>query len=283
MGLGRLLHLSLFKLDPQNSFMISLSNERTILIIDPDDGGRVVSLVIDGYELLRDEKCNEDKSIFGYGSFPMAPYAGRIRHGKFEFDGEEIQLENLADAPHALHGTAIYQKWKVIEQTDLSCVISTDIKSGWPYQGIVTQKFMLQPNTIGMTMVLTAIDRMPAWLGFHPWFRKEISGVNYSLKADFEWMYVRDNQKVATPKIVRPKPLPWDDCFVGDNPNVEISWGDLLQLKLRSNWKYWVIYSEKRDAICLEPQTAPPNAIELNQCQILNAGDSMELEFQINF
>lgn len=263
--------------------MITLANERSILIIDPDDGGRVVSLVIDGYELLRDEKYNKDESIFGYGSFPMAPYAGRIRHGKFEFDGNKFQLQNLADAPHALHGTAIYQKWQVIEQTDLSCVIATDIKSGWPFHGTVTQKFMLHPNSIEMILVLTAIDRMPTWIGFHPWFRRQINSAELQLSADFSQMYVRDEEKVATKTISAPKPLPWDDCFIGDNPNIKLRWGDLLELKLSSNYPYWVIYSAPVDALCIEPQSAPPNAIELERHQILNSGDSVSLEFKISF
>jgi aldose 1-epimerase len=263
--------------------MITLSSDRAILVIDPTDGGRIASMVIDGYELLRDEKFNTEQSIFGYGSFPMAPYAGRIRHGKFEFDGISYQLENLADPPHALHGTAIYQSWNIDQQSDTACQISTDIAAGWPFCGSLNQSFQLDSDKITMTISLTAIDRMPGWVGFHPWFRKEINSEKIQLTADFSQMYVRDNEKVATKTIAPPKPLPWDDCFIGVEPNIKLRWGDLLELKLFSNFPYWVIYSAPNDALCIEPQSAPPNAIELGKHQILEPGESVTLEFQIWF
>ena len=134
-----------------------------------------------------------------------------------------------------------------------------------------------------MTISLTAIDRMPSWVGFHPWFRKEINSEEIQLTADFSQMYVRDNEKVATKTIAPPKPLPWDDCFIGTEPNIKLRWGNLLELELFSNFPYWVIYSAPTDALCIEPQSAPPNAIELEKHQILDPGESVTLEFKICF
>lgn len=263
--------------------MITLTSDRATAVIDPAAGGRLTQLVIDGYEILRDPRFNTDSPVFGYGSFPMAPYAGRIRHGSFRFQSRQYQLKNLADSPHALHGTVIYDSWLVTNHSTDKCEIQTNISGDWPFRGTVKQMFELTNSELRMVMELQAIDAMPAWLGFHPWFRKVIDGNEYQLTANFDHMYLRDAEKIATKLTGPPKPLPWDDCFVGTDPKIEISWGDLLSLKLVSNYPYWVIYSAPKDAICIEPQTAPPNAIEIEKAAELTAGESLRLDFSILF
>ena len=262
--------------------ILTLSNLRSIVVVDPIDGGRIVSIIIDGYEILRDEKFNTANSIFGYGSFPMAPYAGRIRNGKFEFNGEQHQLE-LADPPHAIHGTAVYQSWEVLNHASDKIELQTTIAAGWPYRGELQQEFILLENEIIIRMKLTAIDAMPAWIGFHPWFRKQINDQEFQLNTNFDQMYVRDEGQITTKTISTPKPLPWDDCFIGESPVIELSWGKLIKLKLESNSPYWVIYSAPADSLCIEPQSAPPNAIELERNQVLASGENVELEFKIKF
>jgi len=281
MGLEHLPHLNLSNPLPLNK-LITLTSARSIVVVDPEDGGRIVSIIIDGFEILRDENFNTEKSIFGYGCFPMAPYAGRIRHGKFEFDNRSHQLE-LADPPHAIHGTAVKQVWQVISQSSSEIELKTPISAGWPYRGEVIQNFELLESKLILKLKLIANEPMPAWIGFHPWFRKEINGSQLKLTANFEQMYVRDSEKVATKTISAPKPLPWDDCFIGTEPDIQLNWGNLLTLKLASNFPYWVIYSAPADALCVEPQTAPPNAIELERNQVLSANESVELEFTISF
>lgn len=258
-------------------------NERAIAVVDSQDGGRLTSLIIDGLEVLRDETFNTDHSIFGYGSFPMAPYAGRIRNGKFEFAGTEYQLSNLADYPHAMHGTVIYQEWETAFASATKFKINTKVEEGWPFTAAVSQTFELGSNYLQISMELIADQQMPAWIGFHPWFRKEIAGNKLELTANFTQMYVRDDDKVATKTISSPKPLPWDDCFVGETPDIKLTWGNLLTLDLTSNFPYWVIYSAPEDALCVEPQSAPPNALELEKAQILAAGESLVLNFKLQY
>lgn len=265
------------------SKLITLTNHRAIVLIDPFDGGRVVSIVMDGLEILRDEKFNASGSIFGYGSFPMAPYSGRIRNGKFEFQNQTYQLADLADAPHALHGTVIYQNWQVVQQSDTYSELTTPIEDGWPFNGSVTQHFELTDNELIMRIKLTAKEDMPAWIGFHPWFRKEINSSKLHLSTNFEQMYRRDETGITTKDLINPTPAPWDDCFYSDNAEIKLSWGEVLEINLTCNYPYWVIYSEPEDAICIEPQSAPPNAIELAAHQIVSANESIQLEFKMQF
>ena len=40
-----------------------------------------------------------------FASFPLVPFSNRIADGRFEWDGEQIEIDpNFAPEPHAIHG-----------------------------------------------------------------------------------------------------------------------------------------------------------------------------------
>ena len=100
----------------------------------PEDGGRVGSLVIGGHEVI----LGGDPDRMRWGSYPMAPFAGRIRHGRFSFRGRDHQLP-LGMPPHAIHGVVWDRPWRVDDATTLSI----DLDDRWPYRGRVVQRFAL--------------------------------------------------------------------------------------------------------------------------------------------
>jgi aldose 1-epimerase len=51
------------------------------LEVSPFHGGRIASFVVDGRELL----VTSGDAPFWWGCFPMAPFAGRVRRGRFRF------------------------------------------------------------------------------------------------------------------------------------------------------------------------------------------------------
>jgi aldose 1-epimerase len=61
-------------------------------VVADEVGGRIASLSVNGLELLVTEQQAFDvlgtaPGPFGWGMFPMAPWAGRIRRGRFNFAG----------------------------------------------------------------------------------------------------------------------------------------------------------------------------------------------------
>ena len=51
------------------------------------------------------------------GSFPLVPYANRIRDGRSSFGPRALHLAaNYPDSKHAIHGTAWQQPWQVLTQ-----------------------------------------------------------------------------------------------------------------------------------------------------------------------
>ena len=77
------------------------------LSVSPADGGRFSSLVVDGHELL----VTEGYGPIRWGCYPMVPFAGRIRDGRFTFRGRAVELpRNLP--PHAIHGKLVEELWE---------------------------------------------------------------------------------------------------------------------------------------------------------------------------
>ncbi|NIR41857.1 MAG: aldose 1-epimerase, partial [Actinobacteria bacterium] len=57
---------------------------------------------------------------------------------------------------------------------------------------------------------------------------------------------------------------PWDDCFDEVRWPVTLLWPDALRLDVTGSTRYAVVYTEQAEAVCVEPQTGPPDALTLD-------------------
>ena len=76
-------------------------------------------------------------------------------------------------------------------------------------------------------------------------------------------MLERDDEGMPSGKFVSPKPEPWDDAFTEKNGMPSIVWEGAARVDIESDAPWWVVYTEDTDGICVEPQTAPPDAANL--------------------
>jgi aldose 1-epimerase len=226
------------------------------LEISPADGGRIASFSIGDRELL----VTEGDGPIWWGAYPMVPFAGRIRHGEFRFQNRIWRLPTNMP-PHAIHGHVLDRPWTAEDPS----TISVRLADPWPFAGSVIQRFDLGPDGLLVTMELHADEPMPASLGWHPWFRRVVDGSGpVELTLEAESMFVRDAEGIPTGALVPPPPGPWDDCFKGLRSDPRLRWPSGPELTIGSSCDYWVVFTERDDAICVEPQTAPPDALNLD-------------------
>ena len=237
---------------------VVLRRDEATLTVDPAHGGRISSLVVGEHELL----ITEGHGPLWWGCYPMAPFAGRIRDGRFWFRDREYELP-LTLPPHAIHGTVLDRAWRVDTSSDDRVDLSTDLGREWPFAGRVTHAIALVPGGLEATLTVDASEPMPVALGWHPWFRRDIAGISAELEFEAHWMYQRDGAGLPTGATIVPTPRPWDDAFTDIVIPPRLTWPGVVRLDLRSTAAFWVVFDERDDAVCVEPQTAPPDAFNL--------------------
>ena len=237
--------------------------------IAPQAGGRVAQVRFDGIEWLVGHDA-DNAAMIAWGSFPMLPWAGRIRHGEFDFRGQAWQLPiNLGE--HAIHGVALGLPWQVDEHAATHAVLSLALPADarWPFGGHARQRIEVDGQQLRMTLTVTAAEHaMPVTIGWHPWFQKPD-------RLDFrpDSYYPRDGEGIAhLPLAPPPPPGPWDDCFISGEPVLLQRGGQ--RLRLTSSCDHWVVYDQPGHATCVEPQTGPPDAVNLGLASDLEPGAS---------
>ncbi|MDX3854035.1 aldose 1-epimerase [Streptomyces sp. AK02-01A] len=228
------------------------------LTISPANGCRISSLRVAGTELLRQGER--------YGCFPMVPWCGRIEHGQFR-NGEVVRQMPLNSPPHAIHGTGRDTAWRTARAGEREAAFTYDLAEPWPYSGRVTQSFELTEDSLSLTLSVETYDTsFPAQAGWHPWFLRDPGGdgENGGVRIDFTpaWQEERGEEHLPTGRRIPPLPGPWDDCFgMPDGVDVTLTWPGLLELKVASRAEWVVIYDEQAEAVCVEPQSGPPNGL----------------------
>ncbi len=249
---------------------------RLEVALAPEAGGRIAQIRYDGVDWLVDEH-EAGAAAIGWGCYPMVPWAGRIRHGRFSFEGRAVALPANLGA-HAIHGVGFSRSWRLDRLDADSAALSLALPEDgyWPFGGIATQTLRVLPDRLVLGLAVQAGDQaMPAVLGWHPWFRKP-DLVRFAPRA----MYPRDGEGIATLPAVRPVPGPWDDCFLNQQEVAMVAGEQVL--RLRADTDHWVVYDGAAHATCVEPQTGPPDGFTLLPHR-LGPGQMLALTFELRW
>ena len=255
---------------------IDITNGTTSLTFDADAGGRVAQVTFEGRPLLVDREGTND-ALFGWGCYPMVPWAGRLGRGRFQFRRDVVTMPiNFGD--HAMHGLGLSHPWSIVASSASSLVARLDLGAlGWPFPSWCEQRVSLGPDSVHLEMsVHGEVREFPAQVGWHPWFRRP-----ERIECGFDAMFVRDATGLTTNARVVPSPPPWDDCFteVREEPSLVV---DGVRVQLSSTCRYWVLYTEPSHAVCIEPQSGPPNAFNLfgeSELDIVGPGRTLQHSF----
>ncbi len=244
--------------------------------IDTGAGGRLASLVVGGRErLLTREDPAAVLPAISWGSFVMVPWVGRMRDGQLRWRGRTAELP-VNFRGHAIHGVAFDQRWIVAAESDASVTLECRLgPSGrWPFDAVARQTITLLPDALDQQVEVRAAEPMPVAAGWHPWF----------LRREGEPMHVT----VPSPSVLETTegPIPTgatiavagdtdlrggpelgdrrlDHAYVKVDGPCVVEWAD-LRLVIQAAPLCSVVVHSPASAVCVEPQTAWPDAIRLS-------------------
>jgi len=211
------------------------------------------------------------------GSFPLVPYSGRIRDGRFTFAGRDIALPlNFPPAHHSIHGHGWQAPWSVAEANAGRAVLDyRHAADAWPFAYRSRQIVTLSPDRLTMRIELTneGSQPMPAGIGHHPYFPRT---PHCRLSATVDAMWETDDEVMPTrltqadPRLASGLPVAevaLDNVFPGWRRTATIDWpdnGTRLALSADTPLDFLVVYSPPaQDYFCVEPVSHCTDAFNL--------------------
>ncbi|MDB5481800.1 MAG: aldose 1-epimerase [Caulobacteraceae bacterium] len=114
------------------------------------------------------------RDVLQAASFPLVPFANRIRGGTFECDGRMITLTpNMPGDRSPLHGQGWLSVWSVESADERSARLAFRHPGGeWPWTYDARQSFTLDENGLAVELACRNLsaEPMPCGLGLHPYF-----------------------------------------------------------------------------------------------------------------
>lgn len=135
-------------------------------------------------------------------SFPLVPFANRIRGGSFRFRGTEVRLTpNMPPDPSPLHGQGWLLPWEVRTKGESKAELSCVHESGeWPWHYEARQDFALDPGGLSIELSCRNLspEPMPCALGLHPYYPCDAATV---LDTEVEIVWTVDEDVLPTARI----------------------------------------------------------------------------------
>lgn len=235
----------------------------------------------------------------GFHSAKLSPFACRVRHGKYVFDGQHYQLEGkFKAAGHALHGLMYDYNFAVVESgaddqsawVELAADYRQD-ESGYPFAYRLNIMYRLASDGLSVTTRATNTGNtaMPLADGWHPYFTLGGEVDDWTMQLNSSERLEFDQDLVANGNILPDtrfqtalsmKGITLDNSFVladFDKPACVLS-SEKLQLRIYpdSSYPYLQIYiPPTRDSIALENLSGAPDCFNNGLgLQVLKAGET---------
>jgi len=294
--------------------MITLEAGPLRLILDPETGGAIAAFEHSGIPLLRpvaDPRlaAQHGRAVAGY---PLIPFANRVAHGRFTFNGITHQLAlNFGDHPHTIHGNAWMRSWAVLQATPTTAHLVLnhtpphDPASQWPFAYRAEQIFTLHESGLKLHMSVRNTDSIawPAGIGLHPYVARDTApGAETLLQFDADTVWLNDADSLPDAReavahqwdFTAARPIGTaqiDECYAGWGGLAEITWpGPGLKLQIHTDppLDHLQLYTPPgRDFLGLEPVSNMPDAINRmdvesdNGLVILQPGEMLQGTIQL--
>ncbi|MQA11120.1 MAG: aldose epimerase [Pseudonocardiaceae bacterium] len=129
-------------------------------------GATLLSWQVDGVEQL----LTHDADVMGegYQGKTILPWPNRIDHGRYTFEGEELQVPiNEPDRDTALHGLMSFVEWEPVRHKGNSVTLEYLLHPhyGYPFQLAFQIVFTLDDSGLASTLVTRNVGEGPAPFG----------------------------------------------------------------------------------------------------------------------
>ena len=165
------------------SYRDAKNPSRTVIArIVPAGGSNLISLEVDGTELLRVPPKITEAAGMGFGIPILYPTPNRVRDSRFSFGGRTFQFKPN-ERSHFIHGLVNRAEWKadppVVRSDGVSLRTHVEFDQNspnfalFPVLSRLAMTYTLAPDGILMSFAVENRDRGPLPFGFglHPYFR----------------------------------------------------------------------------------------------------------------
>lgn len=268
--------------------------------IDPALGGSILGLTFRDRPILRPTPAGANDPLQA-ACFPLVPYANRIDHGRFRFEGRDFDVGATPGfEPHALHGLGWLSPWTVSRTDAADAVLTFNHAAGpgWPWAFEAEQRFALSERGLRIDLTLTNRDAhtAPAGVGLHPYFHRP-ADARLTVPAPQVWL---SDDTLIPRELAKAEALfDWSDSpLVADAPFVDNAYegwtGEarlaspkgVVTLSAPGVSRAHVYAPQGADFVCIEPVSHRPDALnaptdEASGMTILQPGEALSLSMTI--
>ena len=244
------------------------------------------------------------EELFGPEGLPLlAPWANRLGARRYEVDGVVVELEglDLHTDPNGLpiHGTMMDRPgWEIVDRgpgaltTRFDFAAHDDLLASFPFPHRLTIDVTVEGSTLRLATTLEATgDRVvPVSFGYHPYFRLRRTArlrlpPRRHLRLDARCLptgHVDDEPAEDEPLGDRT----FDDLYEVGGRGATLGFagdGRSLTLSLDEGYPYAQVFAPAgSDFVCLEPMTAPVNALVDGTCPLVPPGEAFTARFSLH-
>jgi galactose mutarotase-like enzyme len=264
---------------------LTLPGSDTQVVIAPFRGAIATSLRIKGRELLYlDESTFLDLSKNVRGGIPILfPTPGKLEGDHWQWGGRQGAMKQ--------HGFARNCAWSVMAKDEAAATLTlqsdADTLAQYPWAFEIVLRFELGESSLRITTRVCneGNEVMPFALGFHPYFK-----TNDKSRARIESRATQAFNNVTRttgPFTGFDLTAPEVDVHLIDHPehhlSLELGDGATIDVSASPDYKRWIVWTLRgKDFVCVEPWTAPGNALNAAEDLIvLPAGGEHESWMEI--
>ncbi len=276
------------KLLPLETVTLEDPSSHALVALAPSRGGIVTRFEVEGRPILYlDEATLADPAANVRGGVPVLfPSPGPLADGRFAQGGREGRMKQ--------HGFARNLPWEVasreVSAVTLRLSSSEETRSLFPWDFVATFRYSLAGARL---LIEQRVDNpgsepLPFASGFHPYFHVP-AGEKTRARIPTRATRVFDNVIKRERALEGPIDLSLPEVDLGlvdhGEPEATLHLPDGARVVVSASPEYrrWVVWTlAGRDFVCLEPWTAPANALNTGQDLLwIEKGASMDLQVEI--